>query len=140
MKLPKPLEKLYDKAIKEAEKVIGNDTGLSKLIDAAFDKLGDGSQIFYEIQDKVLALFRLVKTWAKREYTDVSPKTIVIAVAALLYLVNPMDFIPDIIPLTGLLDDFTIVTYVLALISEEIDKFSEWERKRKEQQPVEDLS
>lgn len=41
---------------------------------------------------------------------------LVIAVAALLYLISPIDLIPDFIPLAGLLDDMVVAGMVLGYL------------------------
>jgi uncharacterized membrane protein YkvA (DUF1232 family) len=53
-----------------------------------------------------------------------------LVVAAVLYFVNPLDFLPDIIPVAGLTDDFAILLWVYGTIRQEIEKFLEWERSR----------
>ena len=40
-----------------------------------------------------------------------------IAIGALLYLIFPMDAIPDLVPLLGLTDDVTIVTYAISKLT-----------------------
>ncbi len=70
---------------------------------------------------------RFCKAYALGHYRNVPIKTVVIVVAAILYLINPIDLIPDFIPL-GLTDDFAVLAWVYSTISEEIDKFLEWER------------
>lgn len=39
----------------------------------------------------------------------------VVAIAGLLYLASPVDFVPDLIPILGWLDDGVIVTLLLSL-------------------------
>ena len=36
-------------------------------------------------------------------------KRLLIAVACLLYLISPLDFVPDVIPILGLLDDLAVM-------------------------------
>lgn len=45
---------------------------------------------------------------------------------ALLYVLSPIDLIPDPIPVIGLIDDALIVSLTLALIEQELHKYKEW--------------
>jgi len=45
----------------------------------------------------------------------------ILVVAALLYLISPIDAIPDIIPVVGWLDDIGVATGVLAYLNSKID-------------------
>lgn len=47
-------------------------------------------------------------------------------IAALIYLVNPMDIVPDMLLGIGFLDDISVFTYLIAKIKSEIDKYDEW--------------
>ena len=49
-------------------------------------------------------------------------------VAAVIYFVNPLDLVPDIIPLTGLTDDFAVLLWVYNSVSNEVERFIEWEK------------
>ena len=53
------------------------------------------------------------------EYTDDSVMTIAVAdglmKAGLIYVISPIDLIPDFIPVIGYLDDAAVVTLVLGL-------------------------
>lgn len=46
-----------------------------------------------------------------------------IIVGTILYVLSPIDAIPDVIPVAGWLDDITIVGYALSKLSEEIKKY-----------------
>ena len=45
-----------------------------------------------------------------------------VAIAALLYVVSPIDAIPDVIPVLGLTDDVGIVSLAIKLLMDEIKK------------------
>ena len=79
-------------------------------------------------KEKFFVLGRLIKAYALGEYREVPWKTILLIVAAVIYFVNPLDLVPDIIPLTGLTDDFAVLIWVYNSVSNEIEKFLEWER------------
>ncbi|WP_234989744.1 YkvA family protein [Peptoniphilus asaccharolyticus] len=50
----------------------------------------------------------------------------IMIIAALIYLVNPMDIVPDMLLGIGFLDDISVFTYLIAKIKSEIDKYDEW--------------
>ena len=62
-----PLSLVYDKLIKGAENIMNNNEMVAKLIDEAAIKLGSFSTAFYNIQDQVVALVRMLKAWANKE-------------------------------------------------------------------------
>lgn len=76
----------------------------------------------------VKALLRLIRAYAKGRYRDVSFESMVLIVGAILYVVSPIDVIPDSIAGVGLLDDAAVLAFVLRLVREEIDDFLEWEQ------------
>jgi uncharacterized membrane protein YkvA (DUF1232 family) len=47
---------------------------------------------------------------------------------AIIYFVNPFDLLPDIAPVIGLTDDFSILVWVYTSVQSEIDKFLAWEK------------
>jgi len=71
---------------------------------------------------------RLSKAYALGHYRDVSWKTMLLVVAAIIYFVNPFDLLPDIVPIAGLTDDFAVLMWVYSSITSEVDKFLTWER------------
>lgn len=62
--------------------------------------------------EQAYSIFRSGK--AKKEL--LTPRTLIILGAALLYLVSPLDAIPDLVPIVGLLDDLGILSMVLAAV------------------------
>ncbi len=73
------------------------------------------------------ALARLVSAWLGGRYRRVPWRTIVSAVAALLYFVNPCDVVPDVLPIIGFLDDAAVVAFVVRAARGDIDAFRLWE-------------
>ena len=49
-------------------------------------------------------------------------------VAGLVYFVMPLDILPDFIPVTGFLDDITVIIWIFNNFKSEIDAFEAWER------------
>jgi uncharacterized membrane protein YkvA (DUF1232 family) len=44
-------------------------------------------------------------------------------IIALLYIISPIDFIPDAIPLLGLVDDVLVAGYALRQASAELERY-----------------
>lgn len=72
----------------------------------------------------------LVRDWSSGEYAGVSKKTLLFAIAALLYFLSPLDTVPDFLGAVGFADDAAIVLFVLNSLKKEIDRYREWRAKR----------
>ena len=75
-------------------------------------------------------LVRLLKAWKSGSYRGLSVRTIVSLVAALLYIVSPIDLLPDFIPGIGLIDDAAVLVLLLHNIAQDLAAFRVWERSR----------
>jgi uncharacterized membrane protein YkvA (DUF1232 family) len=72
-------------------------------------------------------MLRLVRAYYRGQYRAIPATTLLIIVAALIYLVNPLDLIPDWIPTLGLIDDAFVIALVARKTREALDAFIEWE-------------
>ncbi|GAA5317437.1 MAG: hypothetical protein AseanaTS_26420 [Candidatus Pelagadaptatus aseana] len=79
--------------------------------------------------DSIQALVRLLRAYATGDYRDVSAKTLLLMVTALVYFIIPTDLIPDILLGWGLVDDVTLLGWVIQSSRTELDKFKLWESK-----------
>ena len=80
----------------------------------------------------LMAMTRLVTAWARGEYTTVPWRTILMAIGALVYFLDPFDAIPDAIPGFGYVDDASVVALVAGAIKTDIQRFIHWEQVREE--------
>ena len=115
-------------AQKKAEALLKDEGRLKKLLKDAWGK-GEFSKekLKFAWQD-LTALLRLVKSWKNGEYRKVPLKTIIFALTAIVYFVNPFDLIPDFILLWGYIDDITVIGFVMKAIHDDLEKFRAWER------------
>src|SRR5262245_7635951 len=72
-------------------------------------------------------MLRLIRAYERGEYKQVSNDDLTLIVAALNYLVDPFDLIPDKTPLLGFVDDVTVVGFVVDKTQECLDDFMVWE-------------
>ncbi|MDR7870514.1 MAG: DUF1232 domain-containing protein [Tissierellaceae bacterium] len=98
---------------------------LNKLIKDSKKKL-EGNKAFSELIDDVKVSIDLIKQYMKGEYTSLSKGNLTLIIIGFLYLVNPIDIIPDFILGTGFLDDAAVFAYLLKMIHHEIEAFKEW--------------
>ena len=95
------------------------------------DQLENGKGLERYAKD-LLLLVSLVKDYYQGNYRDVPYKTISAAVVGLLYVINPIDIIPDFIPFIGQVDDALVLGFCLKLIEKDLLKYKNWKDKQSE--------
>ena len=73
------------------------------------------------------AMLRLIRAYFRGEYRNLSQEALIYIVAAVSYLVDPFDLIPDEIPFLGFLDDATVVSFAVSRTRPTLDEFMVWE-------------
>ncbi|NBS15214.1 MAG: DUF1232 domain-containing protein [Verrucomicrobia bacterium] len=64
-----------------------------------------------------------------RRYRKWPAGTLVGGLLGLIYLLNPLDFIPDALPGIGVIDDTLMVGVFLAFLSRDVKKYLSWKQK-----------
>ncbi len=112
---------------KRAQEILSDLEKTADVVEQASAKARAKAGSLRSIWGDLQALLRLLRAWANRSYTRVPWGAVVMALAAVLYLLNPLDLAPDFIPLVGYVDDATVIAFVIRSIQKELDKFREWE-------------
>lgn len=110
----------------KAKAFLDDDEKMEKLFRDFEDKLKLIPKIGNRASD-IAVLLSLIRAYVKKQYTDVSPSTIMLAVAGLIYVVTPVDLIPDYILGPGLLDDAAVIGIVLQAIQMDLNKYKKWQ-------------
>ena len=118
----------FNSAKQRAESLASDTSKVSSLLTDAVFKAGKNKRALKKVWEDLSTLFRLIRAWVSGSYRNIPWPSIVLAIAAVIYFVNPLDLITDFIPLIGYLDDTTVVWFVMASISNELAKFREWEQ------------
>ena len=74
------------------------------------------------------AVISLIRSYIRKEYRDIPVSSIIAALAAAIYVVSPVDLIPDVIPGIGVLDDAAVFVVCWKMIHDDVDKYQEWRR------------
>ena len=74
-------------------------------------------------------LYSLIKDYWKGEYREVSPWSILVFIAGIIYVVSPIDIIPDFLPLVGQIDDALILILCMYFLEKDLHKYKEWKIK-----------
>ena len=103
----KDLNKVLNKRSKIEDKIRGNDT-VDKYI------------------GKVKTMFSLIMDYRNGSYRELPWKTITAVAGALLYVLNPLDLIPDFIPVLGMVDDASVLALCLKLVNDDLENYMRW--------------
>lgn len=79
----------------------------------------------------VPVLISLVKAYADKEYTEVPIGTIIAIISALIYVLSPIDIIPDILPAIGISDDAAVVAFALKFVHDDVEEYRIWREANK---------
>lgn len=101
---------------------------VQKVMDKAEDikqKVINSDRLKKFVKD-VKLLFSMIKDYWNGCYPRIPWWVIAAIVFALLYILNPVDLIPDIFPVIGLVDDAAVLALCLALTEKDIKKYQQW--------------
>lgn len=123
--------RFFDIAVSRAARLAGKPGRIALLLTKLAAKMStvNWSDVSLVSTKQKFSVFgRIAQAYATGRYRDISWKSMLIVLAAIIYFLNPIDLIPDLIPGLGLTDDFSILLWVYGTVSLEVDKFLAWER------------
>lgn len=119
----------FSKARSRAERLLHEPKEAEALVSKARERTeGKRAGKLSRVVEELKAMLRLVSAYVHGDYRGVSWESMVLIVAGLVYLVSPIDLIPDFLP-GGLADDATVVLFVASMVHEELEDFMEWEKR-----------
>jgi uncharacterized membrane protein YkvA (DUF1232 family) len=121
---------IFSLFVNRASKLLGKPFKVVTILNEAADKLADENSKdnkFKQLFDVALTLVRLVRNYITGDYRQIQTSTIISGLAVLLYVLSPIDLVPDFIPVLGFLDDLSLVSWFMGKFQVEIAKYREWE-------------
>lgn len=126
--------KVLFKYLPRAKKVVSDPERMEKLAKESYSILkGEGK--LAEVQREGLLLWKLAKDTLTGRYRGLKKRNLFLIVAGLMYLVNPMDLVPDLLLAIGFADDVAVLMYVFKKLDQEIKAYEAW-REEKETIPA----
>jgi uncharacterized membrane protein YkvA (DUF1232 family) len=118
----------FVKALTDAKACLKNPEDLQVLFNEAASKAAAvPREPFKESWPYLQTMLRLVRAHHRGEYDQVPHDALLWIIAALNYLIDPFDLIPDKTPFLGFIDDATVVEFVVAKAQQTLDEFMIWE-------------
>jgi len=111
-----------------AERIASDRTRTDRLLEDSRAKSAKHAGMLRALWTDFWTVWRFVRAWRDGAYRSVPWKSIVIAIAGLFYFLDPIDIIPDFIPVIGYLDDGVVLAFVARAIHSDLEKFREWEK------------
>ena len=118
----------FVRALTDAKACLKNPEDLQALFNEAAKKAAAvPKEPFKECWPYLQTMLRLIRAQQRGEYNQVPSDALLWIVAALSYLVDPFDLIPDKTPFLGFVDDATVVEFVTDKNRQTLDDFMIWE-------------
>ncbi len=123
-KLKQIAQEYLEQGKEKAQEFLEDDGKLDQLLAAAEEKLADipkAGEYFAEVP----RMIALLKDHIEKDY-EAPTKALVAIIAALIYLINPKDIIPDKYIGIGQLDDAAVIAAAVAISKKDLDDYAAW--------------
>ena len=110
----------------KADEYLNAKDKLGELLSHAVRKAKANYEFLLAPWESLQILLRMLGCWLNGSYSP-PVSTLLAAIAALIYLVEPFDPVPDAIPVFGLMDDAAFIAVIARMHLAEISRFRNWE-------------
>lgn len=100
---------------------------LTSIIDKSKDILNlSSSRHLSKFLDKIQLMVDMIGDYINGNYRDIPWKSLSAVAGALIYLILPLDVLPDLFPFIGLLDDAFIIGLCIKCFSTDLEQYKIW--------------
>jgi uncharacterized membrane protein YkvA (DUF1232 family) len=118
----------FARALENAKSFANDPESLQALFNEAVRKAATvPKEPFKENWPYLQTMLRLIRAHHRGAYDQVSKDALLWIIAALNYLVDPFDLIPDDTPFLGFVDDATVIEFAVTRTRQTLDDFMAWE-------------
>lgn len=98
----------------DADKVLDNEEKIESIMN---------NETFREYMNNIKNYFMMLKDFVTGKYKNIPVGTISAIIGTLLYVLSPVDLIPDLIPVVGFLDDAAVLALCVKLTQYDVDQY-----------------
>ncbi|MEI0510788.1 YkvA family protein [Brachyspira intermedia] len=100
---------------------------LTSIIDKSKEILNlSSSRHLSKFLDKIQLMVDMIGDYINGNYRDIPWKSLSAVAGALIYLILPLDVLPDLFPFIGLLDDAFIIGLCIKCFSTDLEQYKIW--------------
>ncbi|WP_298248054.1 DUF1232 domain-containing protein [uncultured Christiangramia sp.] len=122
--LKKKIDEDYFKT--EVTKIDDNDVSIAMDSQDKVDDKINNSGLLQKYSELAKLMYGMLKDYRIGVYNKVPWFTIATVAFSFLYILNPLDIIPDFIPGLGYIDDMAIFTFGLRFIESDLHNYLDW--------------
>lgn len=129
-------DNIKNKFEEKANAIYYDNDKLKRLL-SSVKETAQGNKQIAEIWDDLKSMMGLLIDWVRGDYKNLSKSSAIMIIISFLYLINPLDIIPDFL-FGGYIDDIAVIGFVFKKLSEEIKIYKEWKSAHSEGKAVYD--
>ncbi len=112
---------------------------LTSIIDKTKDILNlSSSRHLSKFLDKIQLMVDMISDYINGNYRDIPWKSLSAIAGALIYLILPLDVLPDLFPFIGLLDDAFIIGLCIKCFSTDLNQYKIWKYGESDEEVTDD--
>ncbi len=119
------VKKTLDQFSKQAEETVRDPDKLRQLLQNIESKLSTVPKVGEKLAS-IPVFVSLLRSYQRKEYTEIPYKSLIAIAGALIYFLAPVDLIPDFIPVVGYVDDAAVLAFVLTQVKKDVDAYKQW--------------
>lgn len=120
-------EPFVRRAVRRATTMLAQRYPLGRLLAAAAAALQRPGPPLRAVAQDAGGLVRMVRATVAGRYRRLGRRTLVAVVAGLIYLLDPLDMIPDVVPVVGFVDDAAVLAWLISRVRRDLDEYLAWE-------------
>lgn len=125
------IKEALEKLVKYADIYIKNPEKVEELLKSLTDKQKIADAVTEKLKDFPI-MIDMLKDYFSKSYTTIPLRSILLILAAILYVVNPFDLISDVLGPIGWTDDIAVCGAALKSIDSDLQEYKKWKNNQTE--------